>query len=265
MGVLGKIVEYKMAEIEAQKTAVGLDELRGRAEGMPPCRDFPGALAHHPYPAIIAEIKKASPSKGVIREDFDPKAIALAYQQAGAAAISVLTDSSFFGGKLGHVMVAKAVTHLPVLRKDFIMDPYQVYQSRVGGADALLLITAILTQDTLEQLIGLTKSLGMEALVEVRNEDEVFQALLAGADVVGINNRDLDTLEVDLKVTEELSHLVPKNKIVVAESGIRTVDDIAMMQALGIDALLIGEAFMGSEDPGRRLAEFVKASHRVFI
>jgi indole-3-glycerol phosphate synthase len=198
--------------------------------------------------ALIAEVKKASPSAGLIRQDFDPVHIARAYERGGAACISVLTDERFFQGSLAHLRLVRSAVDLPLLRKDFILDPVQVLEARALGADAYLLIAAALAEGELGKLLAAGRELGMDALVEVHDEGDLGVALEAGADLIGINNRDLRTFQVGLDVTERLAPLVPAGVVVVAESGIRTCADVRRLKACGIRAVLVGEALMRAAD-----------------
>jgi indole-3-glycerol phosphate synthase len=213
-----------------------------------------------PGTGIIAEVKKASPSKGVICHDFDPVKIARISATSGASAISVLTEGKYFMGCLAYLKNIRddlGSKHPPLLRKDFILEPYQVYESRANGADALLLIAAILTPDTLKELLDLSHELGMECLVEVHNETDIDKALSAGAVIIGINNRDLKTFEVDIRVTERLRPLIPPDRLVVSESGIRGRDDMQKMKEWDVNAVLIGEALVSAPDIGARMRELL--------
>ena len=205
--------------------------------------------------AVIAEIKKASPSRGLLREDFDPAAIAAAYARGGAAALSVLTDRDFFQGATEYLRAARAACDLPVLRKDFMIDPLQVYEARAMGADAILLIVAALADDQMQALAGLAAELNMDVLVEVHDSDELMRGLEVSPGLVGINNRNLRTFETRLETTLELLESVPAGCLVVTESGIHTSEDVARMRASGVHAFLVGEAFMRRPDPGVALAE----------
>lgn len=256
--ILDQIVEHKREELGAAKGATPLVEMRRLAESASAVRDFAAALSG-PGIALIAEVKKASPSRGVLRADFEPVSLARQYAEAGAAAISVLTDEKHFQGTLGHLRaIREALPGGPsLLRKDFLFDEYQVYEARANGADALLLITAILETEALADLIRLAGRLGMAALVEVHDQAEVQQALKAGAEVIGINNRDLRTFEVDLATTERLRPLIPPEKTVVAESGIFTRDDTWRLEACGVNAVLIGEALVTAPDPGAKVRELL--------
>ena len=256
--VLDRIVAHKREELAAAKAAVPLSELRSRAAGAPAVRDFAAAL-RGPGVSLIAEVKKASPSRGVLRADFDHLALASQYAAAGASAISVLTDEEHFQGTLGHLAsVRQALPDgPPLLRKDFLFEEYQLYEARCHGADALLLITAILETSLLRDLVSQTAALGMAALVEVHDEAEVERALNAGATVIGVNNRDLRTFEVDLATAERLRPLVPPDRTLVAESGIFTREDVLRLEARGIDAVLIGEALVTAPDPGAKVRELL--------
>jgi indole-3-glycerol phosphate synthase len=222
----------------------------------PPVRDFCAALGQ-PGLACIAEFKRRSPSKGWINQTADPAAVTGAYQAGGAAAISVLTDGPFFGGSLDDLRRVRATVDIPVLRKDFIIDRYQVLEARVAGADAVLLIVAALSQDDLVALLAEVRRLGMEALVETHDRQEVERALASQARVIGVNHRDLRTFQMDMTLATSMRPLVPPDRLLVAESGIRTADDARRMQAAGIDAILVGEGLMVKPDPGAALRELL--------
>lgn len=256
--VLDRIVEHKRGELEAARAAVPLAEIRALAEGAPAVRDFAAAL-RGPRIAIVAEVKKASPSRGILRADFDPISLAEQYAKAGASAISVLTDEEHFQGTLGDLRAIREALPAgpPLLRKDFLFDEYQVLEARANGADALLLIAAMLETKALAELIALTAAAGMTALVEVHDAAEVERALQAGAEVVGINNRDLRTFDVDLATTEKLRPLIPPEKTVVAESGIFTRGDMRRLTACNVQAVLIGEALVTVSDPGAKMRELL--------
>lgn len=247
--ILDEIVEHKKAELEAQQKLVPLERLQAECEGLPVPLNLSGSLLGERV-RLIAEVKKASPSKGLLSQRFDPAFFALTYANNGAAAVSVLTDSHFQGtlDHLTSVKTALASHRTPILRKDFILEPYHVYQSRVFGADALLLIVSILSQDQLIRLLTLCRTLWIQALVEVHNELELTRAIEAGAEIIGINNRDLHTFETDLTVTKHLVSLVPRGKIIVSESGISTINDIALMKEFGVNAVLVGEALVTAHD-----------------
>ncbi len=255
--ILKRILERKLEEVDEAATREPLDLLAQRAAHAGPPRGFRAALAARiaaGEPAVIAEVKRASPSKGVLRADFDPEAIGRAYADNGAAALSVLTDRDFFGGAAEHLVAARAASGLPVLRKDFVLDPYQVHEARAMGADCILLIVAALGDAALRELRDTAAGLGMDVLVEVHDGDELDRALAIGPDLVGINNRDLRTFETDTATTTRLRPRVPDDVLLVTESGILTADDVAAMQAADVHAFLIGEAFMVAPDPGERLA-----------
>jgi len=253
--ILQRILQRKSEEIAAGKTSLPLHELNARAQDCPGTRGFVPALkqALRQGPAVIAEIKKASPSAGVIREDFQPEAIARSYASAGAACLSVLTDKDFFRGDDHYLQLARDACTLPVLRKDFIVDPWQVYQSRVLGADCILLIVAALGQSKLQELFGIAKQAGMDVLVEVHDAAEMRRALQLDHPLVGVNNRDLHNFETSLATSESLKKLLPPDQVLVTESGVRTTTDVKRMQSSGINAFLVGEAFMREADPGNAL------------
>jgi indole-3-glycerol phosphate synthase len=249
--ILDEILAHKRVEVAQAQRRTPPAELARRAAAMPPARGFRRALlAGGPGPRVIAELKRRSPSKGEIRRDFDPVAIARAYQAAGAAALSVLTDERFFGGSLAVLEAVRAATELPLLRKDFVIDPYQIDEARAAGADAVLLIVAALSAPELERLRAHAAGLGLDVLVEVHDEAELDLAKGAGADLIGINNRDLKTFVTDLGVTERLARRVPQGTLVVAESGIFGPEDVARLQRAGASAFLVGESLMREPDPG---------------
>jgi len=243
--ILQEIIEHKKQEVEERKRAVGIEVLMEQAYAAQ-VRDFARALRAGETISLIAEIKRASPSAGIIEEDFEPVSIALQYEKGGARAISCLTDEHFFGGKLEYIRLVKEQVGLPVLRKDFIIDEYQIYESAAYGADALLLIVAALSPAQLEDFLSLTKELGLSALVEVHNEEELKVALHTQAEIIGINNRDLKTFHVDLATTKSLAPLIDSTKIVVAESGIKTREDVEEIAGF-VDAVLVGESLMRAE------------------
>lgn len=256
--ILKKITDRKRAEIAAAARDLPVEELAARSAGLPAPRGFAAALADRVAagrPAVIAEIKKASPSKGVLREDFRPGAIAASYERGGAACLSVLTDRDFFQGCPADLREARAACGLPVLRKDFVVDPYQVYESRAMGADCILLILACLSDAELTGLCGLADALGLDVLLEVHDGDELGRALGVARHPIGINNRDLRSFDVRLETTLDLIDRLPSDRILITESGIHTREDVARMRRAGVHAFLVGEAFMRAEDPGARLAE----------
>ena len=255
--ILCRILATKRAEVEAARAAIPLAEIERRASAGPPPRDFAGALRAKiaaGKPAVIAEIKRASPSKGLLREHFDPAVIARSYASAGAACLSVLTDREYFQGTPEHLAEARAACALPVLRKDFIIEPYQVYEARVLGADCILLIAAALAPGDMRGLEQLALGLGMAVLVEVHDAAELEAALTLRTPLLGINNRDLRSFETRLETTLDLLARVPADKLAITESGIMTPGDVARMTAGGVGAFLVGEAFMRAQDPGKALA-----------
>ena len=254
--VLRQILRRKAEEVAERSARVSLRELSARSAGMAPTRCFADAI-HEKFaaglPAVIAEVKKASPSKGVIRADFDPSAIARSYAAGGAACLSVLTDVDFFQGADAYLQQARAACALPVLRKDFIIDAWQVHEARVLGADCILLIVAALDDVQLAEMTTLAMDLGMDVLVEVHDIDELERALQVPAPLLGINNRNLRTFEVSLDTTLALRDAVPRDRILITESGIVEPADVERMRNAGIDAFLVGEAFMREADPGAAL------------
>jgi indole-3-glycerol phosphate synthase len=256
--ILNKIIATKVVEVAAAKAQKPLSEVQAEAKAAAAPRDFVGSIrnkiANHKS-AVIAEIKKASPSKGIIREDFRPADIAQSYEQGGAACLSVLTDTEYFQGCPEYLKQARAACNLPVLRKDFMIDPYQVYEARAMGADCILLIAAALDLATMRELEKIAHELGMAVLVEVHNGEELDLALQLETPLLGINNRNLRTFEVTLDTTLGLLARIPQNKIVVTESGIFTADDVALMRKNNVHTFLVGEAFMRQPEPGTELAK----------
>jgi len=256
--ILDRIVADNLEELESRKRRFPLKEWQRVALEQPRPLDFASALRGN-HIKLIAEVKRASPSQGIIRPDFNPVEIAQTYADNGAAAISVLTEAKYFQGSLDHLRdIRKALgDRLPLLRKDFILDPYQVYESRAYGADSLLLIVAILTPGKLEALLGLSHELGMSCLVEVHNEAELEITLNSGAKVIGINNRDLSTFDVDLTTTKRLRLLIPQGRIVVSESGIKNRSDMEKMKRWGVDAVLVGESLLTAPDIRAKMKELL--------
>ncbi len=254
--ILDTIAAYKREEIEARKAARPREVVEEAARKAPTVRDFRaglmGALKIHPY-GIIAEIKKASPSKGLIRENFDPPALAKAYEQGGAACLSVLTDRPSFQGSDAFLVQAREATSLPVLRKDFMFDPYQVSEARALGADCILIILGAVTDEEAAELERFAFAWGMDALLEVHDEAELERALKLTSPLIGINNRNLKTFKTTLETTERLAPLVPKDRLVIAESGLGTPDDLARLARIGVRHFLIGESLMRQADVAQAL------------
>ncbi len=248
MNILDRIVRTKRDEVAG--LAPRLTSLRASAEAAVEPRDFFGALAGGDTVSLIAEVKRRSPGAGAIRTGLDPAELARSYATSGASALSVLTDSDYFGGSLADLEAAREASGLPALRKDFTIDPVQVYEARAGGADAVLLIVRILDDDRLRDLHALAAELGMGVLVETHTRGEVDRALNAGARILGVNNRDLSTFTTDLSVTLELMEGIPRGVVLVSESGIRTPEDVDRLGAAGVDGILVGETLLRAEDPG---------------
>ncbi|MEM8734300.1 MAG: indole-3-glycerol phosphate synthase TrpC [Planctomycetota bacterium] len=255
--ILTQIVASKKQEVEASIRERPLRDLMKQADDAPPTRDFAAALVASDAISLIAEVKKASPSKGVIREDFDPVAIAKAYAGAGASCISVLTDQQYFQGDLDYLARIKAEVNVPLLRKDFIIHPYQVFESRVAGADAILLIAECLNRQELRGLSQLATDLGMQTLIELHDKRNLENVLNTGTSMVGINNRDLSTFEVDLHHTIQIRKDVPADKVVIGESGIYTRDDALLLQENGVQAMLVGESLMRKQDVGEAVMQLL--------
>lgn len=259
MNILQKILEVKRTEVEERKKQVPLKVLQERIAEAHKVRPFAKAIKRHEKEPIclIAELKKASPSKGVFRNDFNAEAILRAYEQSPASALSILTDAPFFQGSLDNLALARQITTKPLLRKDFLVDPYQLYEARVYGADAVLLIVAALEDAKLQDMITLSRELGMDALVEVHTELELEKALKAGATLIGINNRNLQTFEVDLNTTLRLKGFIPDDCVVVSESGIETREQVKRLEDAGVDAILVGETLVRSDDPISKAKELL--------
>jgi indole-3-glycerol phosphate synthase len=261
--ILKRILAVKAEEVAAARAAKPLAEVMAAARDAAPARDFAGALRTKRsagLPGVIAEIKKASPSKGLLREPFDPAAIARSYERHGAACLSVLTDAQFFQGKLDDLKLARAACGLPVLRKDFMVDAYQVYEARAAGADCILLIAAALSDASMRELEDQALALGLGVLVEVHDGSELDRALHLQTPLVGINNRNLRTFETRLETTLDLLERVPADRIVVTESGILAPPDVARMRERHVGAFLVGEAFMRAPDPGAELERLFGAA-----
>ncbi|HFD80959.1 MAG TPA: indole-3-glycerol phosphate synthase TrpC [Gammaproteobacteria bacterium] len=256
--ILKRILQRKREEIAERSARRPLEELQREAAAAPPVRGFARALQQRVAAgeaAVIAEIKKASPSKGVLREDFDPAAIARSYERGGAACLSVLTDVDFFQGADAYLQQARAACSLPVIRKDFFIDPWQVWEARALGADCILLIVAALDDVRLGQLLRLAGELQMDALVEVHDAEEMERALATPAGLIGVNNRDLRTFETSLETTLALKEGFPAERLLVTESGIHSREDVERLRGQGVHAFLVGEAFMRAAEPGERLAQ----------
>jgi len=254
---LETIVTYKKEEIQSRKRIFPLSGLKREAQHQTPRRDFFKALNQKcgKTSRIIAEIKKASPSRGIIRKSFVPQEIGKIYQKAGARAISILTEKKFFQGDIRYLSLIRKNTDIPLLCKDFIIDPYQIYEAAFHGADGFLLIATILSPQQMEDFLSLGKELGMKALIEVHSEEELQKVLLTSAKIIGINNRDLRTFKTDISTTLRLVKAIPPGKLVVSESGINTRSQIKIMEKAGVHAFLIGEALMKEKDPGKKLRE----------
>ncbi len=257
-GILAEIVDYKKQFVLESKQRTPQKHLEEIARSAGRGRGFLKTL-RGPGCALIAEIKSASPSKGAIRSDLDPLAVARAYEDNGASCISVLTDEKYFGGSLARLAAVRREVRLPILRKDFIIDTYQLYEARSAGADAVLLIAACLDDQRLRTFMGVTRSLGMDSLVEVHDRGELDRAVTAGAKLIGINNRDLRTFKTDLTVTGDLAPFAPKNSVIVSESGITGPEDVRRVHALGANAVLVGESLMLAVDIGAAVREFAGA------
>jgi indole-3-glycerol phosphate synthase len=256
--ILSRIIESRRAEVSRRQRIMPETVLRIAAGKADAPRDFTGTLTRGDI-NVVAEIKKASPSAGLLRSNFEPAALARAFEQAGAVALSVLTEEENFQGALAHLRDAHAAVALPVLRKDFIVNSYQVWEARAAHADSFLLIAAALDDATLAELLNLGRELAMEALVEVHTAEELERALAAGARIVGVNNRDLHTLEVRVETSLKLAEMIPEDRIAVSESGLRSAEDLRKLRAAGFDAFLIGESLMREADPGAALARLIAA------
>jgi indole-3-glycerol phosphate synthase len=255
MTFLQEIISHQRARLSSLARSRPMDELIAMVESAAPPKDFLAALRQHPSrPALIAEVKRASPSQGTLTRQFDPARLARIYRQNGAAAISVLTESRYFQGDLAHLrVVASQPQRPPILRKDFILDPYQIYESRAAGADAVLLIVSMLSPAQLAELASLTHELGMSALVEVHTEDEIDTALRLEPELIGVNNRDLASFAIDLRIAAQLIPRIPPQVCAVAESGIRSPSDVVAMGSAGADAVLVGEALVRAADIAKKV------------
>jgi len=251
--ILDTIIAHKRKELAAEQAQVPLVQLETEVMNLPPTQDFGAAITGSGTVKLIAEVKKKSPSKGIIREDFDPVSIAKTYVENGAAAISVLTDKHFFAGELAYLRAIREIVDAPLLRKDFTIDPYHIYQARAAGADAILLIVAALTEAQLRTFMDVAKSLALACLVEVHTEEELAVALGVDAQIIGINNRDLRTFHTDIATTFRLREAIPADKIVVSESGIYSREDVILLREAGVQAMLVGESLMRSPDIGEQV------------
>lgn len=255
--ILDDIVSNTRLELERKKALTPLADLVSMARDCPPAVDFADLHGKTPGVKIVSEIKKASPSRGLIRRDFDHLSIAGEYEESGAFALSVLTDGKFFAGDISYLSDIRKRSKLPLLRKDFTVDAYHVYEARCHGADIVLLIAAVLGRGEIEEYMGLARSLGMRCVVEVHDEEELETALEAGADIIGINNRDLRDFSVSLDVSKRLRAMIPEGKIVISESGISSADDIEELLETGIDTFLVGETLMKAPSPGAALRDLI--------
>ena len=260
MTILDDINKHKIIEVAESKRRTPIETLKERILKRPVAKSFSAALRRDTNIRIIAEIKKASPSLGIIRKDFRPVEIAQIYEAGGAAAISVLTDEKFFQGSLSYLTEVKRTVSLPALRKDFIIDRYQIYEARAAGADAILLIAALLSGEEMQDYLALSGELGMESLVEVHSEEELKKVLQTNAHIIGVNNRDLATFVTDMTTTLRLRQMIPDGKIVVSESGIKTRGDVETLLKAGVGAILVGEVMMKSQDISAKLRELLGLS-----
>ncbi len=258
--ILDDIIANKEEELAATKRRFSLSDIKARAADTGPSRGFGKALSAGSGIRLIAEVKKASPSKGVIREDFEPVKIAHTYEESGASCLSVITEKKFFQGDLEYLSMIRKTVRLPLLRKDFIIDEYQIFEARVAGSDAILLIAACLEKQQMVDFLGIAGGQGLDVLVESHTYKELDRSLLAGARLVGVNNRDLATFNVSLQTTLDLLKDIPDDRIVVSESGIKTRDDVIMLENAGVDAILVGESLMREKDIGGKIKELLGKS-----
>ena len=253
--ILKEIIQKKKEKILLAKQQFPEADLRSKIQNLPPPRPFLESIRKVRQISLIAEIKRSSPSQGIIREEFNLTEIAKAYNEAGVQAVSVLTEEDYFGGNLNYINEVKNLVNLPILRKDFILEPYQIYESYAYGADAILLIADLLSKEKLSQFLQISDTLGLDCLIEVHDEKEIKKVLSLKVPLIAINNRDLHTLEVDFKITEKLFTLIPKEKAVVVESGIKNYQDILFLKILGVSAVLIGTTFMEAQDIKAKIEE----------
>jgi len=256
--ILSKIIEEKRDVVEEAKRAKPLADLIKETRNISVKSSFKRNIARPHHINLIAEIKKASPSKGILRGDFNPVKIAVTYQANGASAISILTDERFFEGRLEYISKVRGNVSIPILRKDFFIDEYQIYETVASGAEAILLIPEILSIAQMSKFYNLATELGFDCLVEVHNEEDIEKALAVNASMIGINNRDLHTFKVDLGVTQRLIRLIPQNKVIVSESGVKSYEDVMFLKSLGVNAVLIGEAFMEADDISAKMREIMR-------
>lgn len=255
--ILKKIITQKHQDIAQAKSRVSVEDLEHRLPDAPPARNFPEALKRAKGMALIAEVKKASPSAGIIREDFNPVAIAKTYEESGATCLSVLTDEHFFQGHLDYLKQIRAIANIPILRKDFLIDPYQVIEARVAGADCVLLIAECLDDDSLQSLYRLANELGMSALVEIYEPENLDRVLALDPPMIGINNRNLRTFVTKLEHTIELCSRIPEDCLIISESGIKTREDVVRLENAGVGGILVGETLMRSESIGDKVRELL--------
>jgi indole-3-glycerol phosphate synthase len=255
--ILDDIIANKKMELAETKRRAPFPDIKSKASGAEPTRGFGKALSGTDDIRLIAEVKKSSPSKGVIREDFDPATIARSYEESGASCLSVLTEKKFFQGELEYLGRIRKVVNLPLLRKDFIIDEYQIHEARAAGADAILLIAACLEQQQIQDYLGTAQGLGLDVLVESHTYKELEKSLYAGAMLLGINNRDLATFSVSLQTTLDLVKDIPDDRTVVSESGIKTREEVIRLRQAGVDAILVGESLMREKDIGKKVKELL--------
>ena len=255
--IISRIIEDKRRVVEEAKRVKPQDELIRDIKNICVKSSFKKNISRPHHVNLIAEIKKASPSKGILRADFNLVKIAIAYQANGASAISVLTDERFFEGRLEYIPKVRENISIPILRKDFFIDEYQIYETVASGAEAILLIPEILSMAQISKFYNLATEFGLDCLVEVHNEEDIEKALAIGASIIGINNRDLHTFKVDLEVTQRLVRLIPQNKVIVSESGIKSYEDIMFLKSLGINAVLVGEAFIEADNIAAKMREMM--------
>jgi indole-3-glycerol phosphate synthase len=256
--MISRIIEEKRRVVEEAKRVKPQEDLVKEIRSLSVKSQFKKTISRPHHMNLIAEIKKASPSKGILRGDFNPVKIAITYQANGASAISVLTDERFFEGKLEDLIKVRENVSIPILRKDFFIDEYQIYETVAAGADAILLICDILSIAELTKFHNIATELGLDCLVEVHNEEDIEKALAIDASIIGINNRDLHTFKVDLGITQRLIRMIPQNKVIVSESGIKRYEDIMFLKSLGVNAILAGEVFMEADDIAAKMRELMK-------